>query len=165
MAKQKKKRDVSNILTLEHQEALDIKEEISPKLGRLTVPDDMAVCIGLTVQKLPNKVKEFVYKNCEFISIAMFGGKTIYAKSEFLQKRHWLIILCHQRINNEYTSVIAHEIAHAWLGHKHEERGVELEEAAPKEKEACLLVKQWGFKGIGAELEKHFKDALTTSAI
>lgn len=134
---------------------------IAFKLGRLTVSSDsMTYCIYQTIHKLPDEVKEFVYENCEFASISVFGGKTIYAKAKYLRKRPWLIILSHEKINDEYQSVVAHEIAHAWLGHKHEERGMELEIVAQRERDVCLLVKQWGFNGFGAELEERFKDAL-----
>ena len=69
----------------------------------------------------------------------------------------WLILLEERTPKRQIKSVIAHEIAHAWLNHNH------LSSSCKKEREiqTALLAKQWGFKGWGADEDfviRHMKE-------
>ncbi|MFX0194601.1 MAG: ImmA/IrrE family metallo-endopeptidase [Candidatus Hodarchaeota archaeon] len=126
-------------------------EGIKDNLGCLQVGHNLEVVIVKTLQNLPRKVRNFVYKNCAFTSIPEAGGQAL-CKQKI--KRPWLIILDYEADEN----TVAHEIAHAWLGHK-----IEFPDMLPSiewiyriEKEACEQATKWGFK---SELEQELIEA------
>ncbi len=88
-------------------------EGVRDNLGELSVSAELEGYIFNTVRKLPDTVKEFVYKNCQFISIEAPGGRAIYTKSKDATRRPWVIILTDNKLSEDYQSVVAHEIAHA----------------------------------------------------
>ena len=61
----------------------------------------------------------------------------------------WLILLEENLTEKDARSIIAHEIAHAWLGHNR----LAADTDASVEIEAVRQVKQWGFTGLGADEE------------
>jgi hypothetical protein len=108
-----------------------------------------------TISRLPEEVAEFAVENCGYMSV----GKSALAMVMPVEAFHsltddsngnmWLIFLDERCKKKDAHSMVAHEIAHAWLGHK---RG---DPNCPKtaEIDAANLTKEWGFKGVGADAE------------
>jgi len=109
------------------------------------------VCITKTVAKLPDDVRHFVYDSCSFLSVQL--GLT------WPPDDRWKIILDDSMADDldpsDVESVIAHEIAHAYLGHSvftlPELNPSGKYATSPVEVEARELAEQWGFEGIGTE--------------
>lgn len=130
-------------------------EGVCYQLGEIYLTDQMISAVVRTVHKLPDKVKDFVYENCKFSS-PFGGGSALYVKSNHVVERPWLITLA-ENLTDE--SIIAHEIAHAFLDHKGGSELVEIEEAMKEETEVCSLAKQWGFSGSGTKVSKSLIEA------
>jgi len=104
---------------------------------------------------LPEDVREFALERCRFASV----GRTVLGyyiqerelrvlQAEDEETARWLVIFSDDLESNDLRSLIAHEIAHLWLGHQpFGDTRTWLE----KERETCSLVKGWGFKGKGAD--------------
>lgn len=117
-------------------------------------------CIVRAMQKIPNEVREFVYDKCAFAAVGVGGGQTIHLPSQTKEpSRPWLFLLCDSKLDAEYQSVIAHEIAHGWLKHKARLGLTSLEEAIKEETAACSLAKQWGFIGTGTKVNESYFEA------
>jgi len=116
----------------------------------LAVGRDLEHNIVMVVKKLPQKVRSFVYNKCAFTS-ANGGGHTLCQKT---LRRSWLIILD----DKADKDIVAHEIAHAWLGHKLDfpDARATTEWGYKTEKEACEQATAWGFK---SELEPELIEA------
>lgn len=95
-----------------------------------------------TIARLPRKIRAFANHECGFLIFAPGGlGKTVHR--DHLQEQPWLIILHANMEAADAPGVVAHEIAHAWLGHRSCH--------VPEEEDAALaLTAAWGFTGIGA---------------
>jgi hypothetical protein len=93
--------------------------------------------------RLPDEVQRFAGETCAFVAV----GDDIQAQTLQPNIHKWLIIV---RESENRESVIAHEIAHAFLGHT---RGAEFppDEESRIESEARTLVRAWGFTGKGAD--------------
>jgi len=126
-------------------------EGIMDNLGGLQVDRDLEFTIVKTLQKLPPRVRNYVYKNCAFTSIPKAGGQSLCRHKI---KKPWLIILSDKADEN----VVAHEIAHARLGHKIDFPSIwpPIEWSYQTEKEACEQATKWGFK---SELEQELIEA------
>lgn len=85
-------------------------------------------------------------------TVSEVGAECYYKRSN----RPWLIILG----GKADESVVAHEIAHARLGHKCDSYGNEIEIAEKQETEACSLAKRWGFAGRGTEVDPEIVEGL-----
>jgi hypothetical protein len=104
----------------------------------------LAQIIVETVLRLPDEVLEFVCAQCTFV---WFGRNTLAhtAPARYFS-RPWVIHLSPQLSLLEAHTAVAHEIAHAWLGHT---ELMPLYEAA-----AASLAQSWGFTGPGADVEE-----------
>jgi hypothetical protein len=115
---------------------------------------ELLLWIQLTLTKLPIDVARFVIDRCSFVSTGRVNLGLILPGRigvHFLERRSrntWVIILSENLPASEEESVIAHEIAHAWLGH---DRLAEMSDDV--EIEAANLTKLWGFVGRGADPE------------
>ncbi len=89
-------------------------------------------------KRLPADVLAFALTRCVVVAV----GEDIHAQT--LEPNAapdlWIIVL---RENEREESIVAHEIAHAWLGH----RG----NSAENEQEARAQVLSWGFSGPAAD--------------
>lgn len=115
---------------------------------------DMHYLLVQTVARLPEKVAAYVFQHCIFISVgrANFGfvlsGKIVI---DYLAKSlcgGWLIFLTEDLPDGDSHSIIAHEIAHAYLKHDRYDPNIGIE----CEVEAAELTKLWGFTGKGADI-------------
>jgi hypothetical protein len=116
--------------------------------GHLFASHDMETLILKTLQRLPKEVQEFVYENCSFKEIEPDSGHAFSMKKN--RRLTWLILLGSQADE----SLIAHEIAHAWLGHHHALRYEIAGNCIPQEIAAWTAVKEWGW-----DVDKQIEDA------
>ncbi len=112
--------------------------------------DEMKRLICKTIALLPADVQEFATCNCTFIDFdgKNFGSAWPASLFTHLNRRgrtmrnHWLITfgsaLARNRNKGQFT--VAHEIAHAWLGH------AIMSDNLLQEKQADDMVKSWGFQ-------------------
>ena len=131
-----------------------------------------------TVSRLPADVQEYACERCVFLALAengmVFPGRITYPhwsesvemleqapkgaskleladylEAAFDRKAKWIILLPGCLAADEAQSIIAHEIAHAFLGHDR----LSICDFIDVETEACNLVRSWGFGGRGADVE------------
>lgn len=99
--------------------------------------NDLQHVIYSTITHLHPEIREFIFDQCHFVSMEGLYGRCVYERC----RRPWLIILNENA--DEFT--IAHEIAHAYLGHNKHEEGRDIEIGKKQEDEADSLAKKWGF--------------------
>lgn len=142
---------------------------------------DLEQLIIDTFVRLPEDIQEFVCVHCRILSIGRSAnGIVLSGKSVLPNPLHmpegirWAIeqgrieelllnppklILLSERIVDEHEpknvmSIIAHEIAHAFLGHIPLSAPVgDASLAIERETEACELALKWGFSGRGTDVE------------
>jgi hypothetical protein len=95
------------------------------------------------LSRLPDDALEFVVDKCAFFSIGG-GSNGQCLPSRFTGEAEWLILIDNDAPDLE--TVIAHEVAHAYLGH-----GLEDATKEETEKQAREQVRAWGFTGKGAD--------------
>lgn len=174
---------LNNVDTLsDDAKNFDINERLdySPSRGSLHT------ALISTIRKLPKEIREFALENCFFLSMEEGLNGTVVAGShgsnirwhmlEHLEdeekikrindlERKWrTIVLLDYKIasDDDVDSIVAHEIAHAYLGHDHMMLGeVENREVNGQsvpvlklEYEAYKLTASWGFTGRGADIER-----------
>ena len=108
-----------------------------------------------TVLQLPERVGRFALDRCRFLSVgeSVYGmtlpGRIGLSAGPGRRSRNmWIILLADPLPEEHALSIIADEIAHAWL--KHDRLG-----NPPKdcEIEAANMTLAWGFTGKGADAE------------
>lgn len=115
--------------------------------------DDMELerIIVHTVCQLPLDVQLFLYEWCRFAAVGNGIKGQVLPPSE-----RWLILLDAGIVadfsEDAAMGIVAHEIAHAVLGHNQLDPTI----TAKVEIDAAALAQQWGFIGIGAD-EKHVR--------
>jgi len=125
-------------------------EEIHDRLsGALQVSPGIEILICKTLLRLPQSVQNFVCEKCMFIEFGANSGMCLSRNRT--GGYEWLIFLG----SGADESIICHEVAHSILGHKSEIGWNDpySDEALKQEQKSCELVKSWGFKGPGTEVE------------
>jgi Zn-finger nucleic acid-binding protein len=116
--------------------------------------------IAQTVARLPDEVAEFVFDRCIFLSVGgakdgfVIPGRIGVHPRERRSRNVWLIIVADEIPADDVLSIIAHEIAHAWLRHDRLAI-VSREQGMLWEIQACELAQEWGFTGAGTDAEYH----------
>lgn len=124
------------------------------RISYLGESDETHTWILETINRLPMDVAAFVADRCCFVSVGKNTlGLTLPGRIgvHFLEKRTrncWIIVLEDDVSPEHAHSLVAHEIAHAWRGD--DRCGIHPEDC---EIETAKLVKRWGFKGLGADVE------------
>lgn len=114
--------------------------------------DEIRRFLALVLLRLPERIREFAIERCAVLSVGhnAYGitwPARIAKKWRVGINRRWLILLTENLPPGDEESIIAHEIAHAYLGH---DRGSpDLPQDC--EEQACNLVAKWGFSGKGAD--------------
>ena len=119
--------------------------------------------ITKTISRLPEEIIEFALSSCVFMSVGRsdYGlvmppdtkaekpDPKIGVDDRFFYWAHdrWLIFLADHLPDDDALGIIAHEIAHAYLGHDRLNYKLTME----VEREAANLAKAWGFTGIGTD--------------
>jgi len=103
--------------------------------------------------QLPDEVVAFVLGRCTFLSTGrvtsgmVLPGRLGLHPTEKRSRNFWLILLDENIATDD--SVIAHEIAHAWLRHDK----LSADDQETWEKDAAILTKSWGFEGRGSDVD------------
>jgi hypothetical protein len=138
--------------------------------------------IAKTVSKLPDEVAVYACCQCIYLSIGdeTFNGvvlpgriahpttvdiaqmiaeaprgSDISALTDYVDQvesrlQRWIVLLNESIVGSEDAeSIVAHEIAHAWL--RHDRLGLDV--SSDSEREAEELTGEWGFSGLGADVE------------
>lgn len=119
--------------------------------------DDLRAIVAEVLLRVPDDVREFVYWNCYFSSIECRAVFRDHSGKKEAGLSYWHIFLYEDYVDkDDFQSVIAHLIANAYLSHNKENCFMPptVEEALKYEREACELVKKWGFVGSGAEVDE-----------
>lgn len=96
-----------------------------------------AKVIAETLERLPADVVKHVVGNVQF---AVRHQRSSWA----MPAAGWVVFLNDEAFHDR--SIIAHEIAHTWLGHG---AYADIEDLVKKEHEACATAAGWGFQGLG----------------
>lgn len=135
----------------ERSGSTDIAHRLSYFGEHQTTLTRVAQCIAA----LPTEVREFALDRCRFVSVGHgVCGLTLpgrIATQEGRTRNVWIIVLDEEEDPDQAKGTIAHEIAHAWLGHDR----LGLDSSVEMEVEAARLAREWGFKGTGADPEFH----------
>ena len=96
--------------------------------------------IGRTVVRLPSEVQEFVQRHVLFISTKRTASGMMVRFAD-----HWLpqcvVVLAEDAMRGKWAvDIVAHEIAHAYADHPHEESREDMEA------DADTLAVRWGFR-------------------
>jgi hypothetical protein len=134
----------------------EIRREVNDRARRRVLPDGSQVEQKLieALCRLPEDVRNFAVERCFF---AVLGGPNAHgffvlhaSLSAGAGEPRELVVLNSSRAAEDedeaFQSIVAHEIAHLWLGHP--EMGSP--DFVANEDEAAKLVREWGFTGIGA---------------
>lgn len=109
--------------------------------------------IAETLVRLPDTVRAFALERCVFLSVGWAASGLTFpggigVDPETRRSRNvWLIVLEEQAPRDALASVVAHEVAHAWL--RHDRLSDELPE--DHEVKAAELARRWGFTGRPAD--------------
>lgn len=117
----------------------------------------MEVALVETICRLPDKVAEYALERCVFLSVGGVNNGQVLPAGIVTGGGHrrrttrgvWIVILSETIGLDDIHSVIAHEIAHAYL--KHDRYDPDLPQGC--ELAAAALAAEWGFSGIGADPE------------
>jgi hypothetical protein len=127
-------------------------EHVAYRIAYYGEDDRLLRWIVETVARLPQEAREFACERCRFLSVgrsaqgmAVPAGIATHAY-EKRTRNMWLILLEEELRDEHAHSIIAHEIAHAWLGHDR------FTADASVEVETAEKVRKWGFTGLGADV-------------
>jgi len=102
---------------------------------------------------LPDDVTDFALDRCAFLSVGkasagmVLPGRIGVHGHEKRSRNFWLVLLDENMPGDD--SVIAHEIAHAWLRHDR----LAADDCETWERDAADLARSWGFVGRGTDVE------------
>jgi hypothetical protein len=97
-----------------------------------------------TVRRLPEGVAKFVSQQCSFVSVGPTGwGMAIPGNALEITTNTWFIVLEERMPLRSRHSIVAREIAYAWLGHDRLSPACD----PASETQALGLTAAWGFKG------------------
>jgi hypothetical protein len=99
--------------------------------------------INETIARLPEEVQAFVDRECNF-HVYHQGVHGMALHRDQLQDKPWLLMIQSNADAADAHGFVAHEIAHAWLGHQ------AADAVAEQEMAALELTAAWGFTGAGA---------------
>jgi hypothetical protein len=103
--------------------------------------DKTTTIIEETVARLPQEIQTFVRRKCAFKVFAP-GGLGCAIPPD-VRRGKWIIVVSANVDADDAHGIVAHEIAHAWLGHREGH-------VAEEEDAAMALTASWEFTGAGA---------------
>ena len=153
--------------------------ELYEDIAYYGVEEAMQVAIAQTIARLPRSVQDFACWNLQFVSIGdalrgfalpgrLFSSPAWTSADPIAEdiaapptEKSWLIVLNDSLLLGDASpedaySTIAHEIAHAWLGHEFPVWGMQA--FNDSERAASSQAQQWGFTGPGTRFEDPFED-------
>ena len=105
--------------------------------------DQLRLALASVLVRLPKRIRHFVQRRCQILSIGR-GARAITWPASIVDKRvKWLIVMSETafRSQRQRESLIAHEIAHAWLKHNRLDPDIALDVEEDADKQAVA----WGF--------------------
>ena len=119
--------------------------------------DDKQMALVRTLVRLPEDVRDLALDSVRFIGVGEETVRGLFVPVEVWpetlpdmepepQPEFYVLCVSEDLEGEDYMSVVAHEIAHIWLGH--DAFGPA---DGPGEDEAYALTRDWGFSGKGAE--------------
>ncbi len=125
-------------------------EEINYAFGGVhALGDQQLRDVVMVLSRLPVGVVDFVTENIYLSSCYGRGGAAEFIPHDFLKTKKGTILFCFTLWDDDQADVdftIAHEIAHAFLGHKTPVLGlISSEEYEQQEMQADELAIEWGF--------------------
>ena len=104
--------------------------------------DEVLTIIEETRARLPKEIEAFVDRECQFL-IYHQETQGMALHRDHLEDKPWVLLLQASVEAADAHGFVAHEIAHAWLGHR--------VGGHPEDELAALeLAAAWGFTGAGA---------------
>jgi hypothetical protein len=102
---------------------------------------------------LPCEVRAFALEHCCFLSIGranlgmVLPGRIATDPVRRRTRGRWFVLLAEDLPEGDAHGIVAHEVAHAWLGHDR------LSPECPQdcEEQTAGLTRDWGFSGKGAD--------------
>jgi hypothetical protein len=103
--------------------------------------------------RLPEDAREFALDHCRFISVGHALGFYLPAQVALDLATEstdgvWLVFLGDGEEPDDAESIVAHEVAHLWLGHP---PTVDSREWLGNDRAVCDLARSWGFIGKGVD--------------
>jgi hypothetical protein len=135
--------------------------EIADRLTYFGEGHETEQAIVSALVSVPAEVREFALDYCRFFSIGdgLLGpyvpGMVALDPATGSTDGVWLVVLAEGLEAEDAESIVAHELAHLWLGH---EVGVESGRWNETEEAACELTRSWGFTGKGSEHDVRIED-------
>ena len=96
---------------------------------------------------MPEDVREFAISECVFVSVGR-ATRGLCRPAWIVGAANWIVILDERLARRSIENAVAHEVAHAFLGHDISDASTTHEEI---EADVRRLVREWGFRGFGAE--------------
>ena len=127
--------------------------QIASDLAYYGEDEELRVHIALVLSRLPDRIVRFALDRCVFLSVGrttsgmVLPGRITVHHHERRSRNRWLVLLDENMPNDD--SIIAHEIAHAWLRHDR----LSADDQQLWERDAAETAKSWGFVGRGCDVE------------
>ena len=110
---------------------------------------ELSEAMARVLLKLPEDVREFVTSRVVILSVGQTcAGHTWLARAPWRPEGPNWVIVIDENDDSDREALIAHEIAHAFLGHGSEPGK---DDRTTCEKAAADLAKLWGFSGRGTD--------------
>jgi hypothetical protein len=128
-------------------------KQIFSELSYYGDDDHLRARIAFVLARLPDDFVAFAIGRCSFLSVGrattgmVLPGRLGVRGTERRSRDCWLILLDEDMPDD--NSIIAHEIAHAWLRHDR----LSGDDQQTWERDAAELAKSWGFVGRGTDVE------------
>lgn len=105
--------------------------------------DRLRLALASVLVRLPKRVRHFVQRRCQILSIGLGSGAITWPASIVDKRVKWLIVMSETKFRSQRRreSTIAHEVAHAWLGHNRLDPDI----SPDVEEEADNQAVAWGF--------------------
>jgi hypothetical protein len=113
----------------------------------LGVDFDTQNAIIRSLARMPSMVREFAVDECVFVSVGT-AVRGLCRPTAMLADARWLVVVDERLAPSSIETAVAHEVAHAYLNHDIGDTTTTDEEIEAAARE---LVRQWGFRGFGAE--------------
>lgn len=127
------------------------EDEIAYELAYFGDDVGLERAIVQTLARLPDDVREFALESCRFLSVGRADlGMVLPGRvgaSEVVSEPRWLVLLEENVLSEDVHGIVAHEIAHAFLGHDR----LSIDTPADCEKQAASRAREWGFDGAGTD--------------
>jgi hypothetical protein len=137
---------------------MNLRAEIHYDLSYYGDSRDTQVALVDALERLPADVRTTALDRCTFTSLGQgvvghYFPQPIrfHSNTNEPEPAQWIVVINDDLGEDDLRSVIAHEIAHIWLGHWNTTAGTWLD----RERQACALVAEWGFTGLGSDPSFH----------